>query len=240
MINGKRILAVVPARGGSKGIPLKNLRQVNGQSLVSLAGKITTATPEIDRAVVSTDHEGIAAAATAAGLDAHFRRPPDLSGDRIGDTEVLQHSLRASEAHYREVFDIVLMLQPTSPLRRVVDVQNTLKELVNSNWDAVWTVSETDSKSHPLKQLRFSGAGLDYYDPNGASIVARQQLDTLYHRNGVAYAITRDCLMNQNSIKGARTGAVVISGDHVSIDTEWDIALVELILSRRNDEANSA
>ena len=231
MIQGRRVLAVVPARGGSKGIPLKNLRKVGGRSLVARVGDVIAKTPEIDRAVVSTDHSGIANAAEEAGIAAPFMRPETISGDYIGDIDVLTHALTATEAIDGRRYDIVVMLQPTSPLRSAAQVSSTMHMLVEGGWDAVWTVSATDSKAHPLKQLRVDSGSLDYYEAGGASIIARQQMETLYHRNGIAYALTRDCLMEQRTIKGARTGAVVINEHHVSIDTEWDIMLVEFILA---------
>jgi CMP-N-acetylneuraminic acid synthetase len=233
MIAGRRILAVVPARGGSKGIPLKNLREVGGRSLVARVGDVIRMVPEIDRAVVSTDHEKIAHAAEQAGIAAPFRRPEPLSGDQIGDIDVLTHALQAAEVIDGVRYDIVLMLQPTSPLRTAADVSATLKKLVEDDWDSVWTVSPTDSKAHPLKQLVVSDGALDYYDEEGGRIVARQQLEPIFHRNGIAYAMTRECLLDQRSIKGKRAGALVVHGEHVSIDTEWDLALVEFILSRR-------
>ena len=102
--------------------------------------------------------------------------------------------------------------------------------LVNGGWDAVWTVSESDSKGHPLKQLVIEDSRLDYYDPEGSEIIARQQLTPVYHRNGIAYIMTRECLVEGKAIEGPRTGALVIDGHFVSIDTEWDIKLVEFIL----------
>lgn len=232
MIDGRRVLAVVPARGGSKGIPLKNLRTLRGRSLVALAGDIARAVPEIDRRVVSTDHDEIARVAQAAGLDVPFMRPVDISGDRIGDWDVLSHALRETEAVDGVRYDIVVMLQPTSPLRSIEDVSGAVRRLVEGAYDAVWTVSETDSKAHPLKQLAVRDGLMDYWDPRGAQVIARQQLDPVFHRNGVAYAITRECLLEQKSIKGRRTGAYVVPGEHVSIDTEWDIELIEFLLAR--------
>lgn len=234
MIDGRTVLAVVPARGGSKGIPLKNLRTVGGRSLVARVGDIARDVPEIDRTVASTDYAEIAAAALGAGIDAPFLRPESISGDRIGDFDVLMHALKATEAIDKKIYDIVVMLQPTSPLRTATQVSGTIRMLVDGNWDSVWTVSPTDSKSHPLKQLTVGDDGtLGYYDSRGGQIVARQELSPVYHRNGVAYAITRDCLLRQGSIKGGRAGAFVVDGAHVSIDTESDIELVEWILSRR-------
>lgn len=237
MIDGKRVLAAVPARGGSKGIPLKNLRPVLGVPLVARVGPIVEAVEEIDRAVVSTDHEEIARVAEQAGIAAPFRRPQEIAGDRIGDLEVLSHALRETERIDGVRYDIVVMLQPTSPLREPAHVQDCIRMLVDGGWDAVWTVSETDSKGHPLKQLTVGDdGGMDYYDPRGAEIIARQQLTPVYHRNGIAYAITRECLLDQKTIKGRRTGALVVAGHHVSIDTEDDIRLVEFFMHQRNDE----
>ncbi len=233
MYRGKRVLAVVPARGGSKGIPLKNLRTVGGVSLVARAGQVTKALGWIDRAVVSTDHEGIAAAAEAAGLGAPFRRPESLSGSLIGDWDMLNHALETMDAMDGVAYDVILMLQPTSPTRTPDDVERTIAALLNGAFDAVWSVSETDSKGHPLKQLTVQPDGsLDYYDPAGAAIVARQQLKPVYHRNGIAYAFTRACIAGQKTIRGRKLGAVVIDRPVANIDTELDLEWCEFLLAR--------
>lgn len=234
MIDGKLVLAVVPARGGSKGIPLKNIRSVGGRPLVARAGDVVREVPEIDRAVVSTDHPQIAEVAEFAGLAAPFLRPASLSGDRIGDLEVLVHALESVESTDRRRYDIVVMLQPTSPLRTAKQVSQTICMLVEGDWDSVWTVSQTELKAHPLKQLTVSGGALNYYDSKGAEIIARQQLTPVYHRNGVAYTMTRACLLEQKTIMGRKAGALVIPGEHISIDTEADIEQVEQFLKRRN------
>jgi CMP-N,N'-diacetyllegionaminic acid synthase len=129
---------------------------------------------------------------------------------------------------------VVLMLQPTSPLRRADHVSAVLDKLVNEGWDAVWTVSVTDPKYHPLKQLTVgAGGAMSYFDPAGAQIVARQQLRPVYHRNGVAYAFTRACLLEQGTIMGARSAAIVLDEPMVSIDTVEDFRLAERELERR-------
>lgn len=234
MIHGRTVLAVVPARGGSKGVPLKNLREVGGRSLVARVGDIVGDVPEIDRAIVSTDHPLIKSAAELAGLAAPFMRPEAISGDRIGDFDVLLHALESTEAVDGKRYDIVVMLQPTSPLRTAEQVSATIQMLADGAWDSVWTVSETDTKAHPLKQLTVVDGVLAYYDTRGANIIARQQLQPVFHRNGIAYAVTRECLVDQRSIKGRRAGALVIDGPHLSIDTEEDFALVEWFLSRHS------
>jgi len=230
MIDGRRVLAVVPARGGSQGVKLKNLRTVGGVPLVGLAGDVACAVPEIDRRICSTDNAEIARAAREHGLDAPFLRPDDLSGPRIADWDVLNQSLLATEALDGVAYDIVVMLQPTSPGRTAAHVSDTIRMLIEGGFDAVWTVSETDSKAHPLKQLVVrEGGALDYYDPAGARIIARQQLQPVYHRNGIAYAITRDCLIRQRSIMGAKCGALIVEGLVANIDTEFDLVVANLL-----------
>lgn len=230
--DGHRVLAVCPARGGSKGIELKNLRPVGGVPMVARVGQLCRELDWLDRAVVSTDHEDIAAVAEASGLKAPFRRPEALSGDRIGDWDVLHHALSACEAMDGTAYDIVVMLQPTSPLRRAEHVTGAVEALADGAWDACWTVSETDSKAHPLKQLAIENNRLGYYDADGDKIIARQQLTPVYHRNGLAYAMSRSCIVDQRTIMGRRTRALVTPGHFVSIDTEFDIALVEFLMTR--------
>lgn len=236
MLGKNRILAVVPARGGSKGIPRKNLQPVLGVSLIARVGLVlkeltSSSSPSlIDRAVVSTDDPEIVRAAQEAGIEAPFFRPPELSGDSIGDLEVLTHALLETEKINKTEYQIVVMLQPTSPLRKPAHVSSTIQKLVNENLDAVWTVSETDSKNHPFKQLTVTDRQLSYYSSEGSKIIARQQLGKLYHRNGAAYAITRSCLLEQKTIMGRRSGAVVIKEPMVSIDTLLDLKLAEWYL----------
>jgi CMP-N-acetylneuraminic acid synthetase len=199
---------------------------------VALVGKVVRQLAYVDRAVVSTDHSEIARVAKDSGLEAPFMRPAEFSGDRIADWDVLNHALLSCEKRDNRTYDIIVMLQPTSPFRQPQHVTRTVEKLIAGGYDAVWTVSETDSKAHPLKQLIISGDNLDYYDPAGADIIARQQLKPTYHRNGVAYAISRECLIDKKSIKGDDTSFVVIDDLLVNIDTEFDFMLAEFMLKQ--------
>ena len=233
MLYEKRILVIVPARGGSKGVKLKNIRPLNGIPLVALVGRIVKQLDYIDRAVVSTDHPDIARVARESGLDVPFMRPESISGDMVSDWDVLYHALVATEEDDGETYDIIIMLQPTSPFREPEHVTATVKKLIEGNFDSVWTISETDSKSHPSKQLILNGEIVEYYDPeNGPKIVARQQLSPVYHVNGLAYAFNRECLVNQKNRKGKKTSAVVIKETVVNIDTEFDFELAEILIEK--------
>ena len=232
MISDLNILAVIPARGGSKGIRLKNLKKVGGVPLVELASQVASSVEFLDRIVVSTDNEEIAKAAINGGADAQFRRPEVLSGDRISDLQVLTHALKEIEQQDKKKYDVVVMLQPTSPLRTKQHIVDSLEMLINNNYDSVWTVSETDSKCHPLKQLKIKNKALEYYDNRGKDIIARQQLEKVYHRNGLVYAIKREAILNNKTIKGSNCGALICQGDFISIDTEKDLELTNYFLKK--------
>ena len=161
-------------------------------------------------------------------------RPDYLSGDQISDLEVLTHALNEMELKDSCVYDLIIMLQPTSPLRTELQVIQTIEKLIAKDFDAVWTISETDTKSHPLKQLIIDEETLDYYDKDGKDIIARQQLKPVYHRNGIAYAITRNCLINKKSIMGDKTGYLICEGNNISIDTESDLDFARQFFTNLN------
>ena len=237
MFNGSRVLAIIPARGGSKGIPKKNIAPVAGKPLVSYTTELTQNLPWLDATVVSTDSQEIAEAATQTpGIEIVWR-PEELSGDRIGDHPVLRHALLAQEERTGEHYDIVLMLQPTSPLRTINDVESCITALQEGKWDAVWSVSETELTYHPRKQLALAPNGkLDFVIPGGHAIVARQELEPVFHRNGVCYAFTRDFLAESESTYSVdKTSAVVTHGAHISIDTPDDLVAVEKIIMDGKD-----
>ncbi|MCI0684028.1 MAG: acylneuraminate cytidylyltransferase family protein [Gemmataceae bacterium] len=234
MLLDKRILVVVPARGGSKGVKLKNLHPLAGKPLLAHTGELVRRLAYVDRALVSTDHPEIARAARECGLDAPFMRPVELSGDLIGDTEVLQHALRETEEIDALRYDVVVMLQPTCPLRREEHVTAAVEKLIRGGWDSVWTVNRTDVKYHPLKQLVLNAEGaLSLFAADGRRIIARQQLQPTYTRNGAAYAIRRACLLEQETTLGAHSTAIVLEEPMVSIDTLADFTAVERELTAR-------
>jgi len=231
MIKGNNILIVVPARGGSKGIRLKNLKKLNGKPLVTLVGEIVSQLGFVDRAIVSTDHQKIAEVAGTVGLEVPFMRPKELSGDIISDVDVLTHALLEMEKIDNCKYEIIVMLQPTSPFRKAEHVIQTVEKLIEGKFDSVLTISETDSKAHPLKQLTLDAGRVKYYDDNGKKIIARQQLEPVYHRNGVAYAMTRECLLTQRSTIGDNASAIIINQFMPNIDTNDDLVFADYLIS---------
>lgn len=223
MIQKRRVLSVTPARGGSKGIKRKNLVKLKGKSLIEYTADVIAQLEFIDRAIVSTDDKEIAKISKRSGLEVPFFRPAKISGDFISDIDVLTHALEWVEENDGFIYDVILMLQVTSPFRTPTHVRDTVNKLISGEFDSVITVSQTDSKSHPLKQLVVDEDRLSYYDEKGKTIVARQQLKPVFHRNGAAYALTRECVLEQRSIIGDCSSAVVIDDTLVNIDTYEDI-----------------
>ena len=223
-------------------MPRKNVYPLLGRPLIAHVGALVKELPFVDRAIVSTDDAEIAEVGRSAGLEVPFQRPKELSGDWISDEQVLYHALTEFEGMQRTRYDLIVMLQPTSPLRTAAHVEAAMHKLVDEGWDAVWAVSKTDPKYHPLKQLILDEQGrLAYYDPQGATIVARQQLGQVYHRNGSVYVFTRDCVLARQTRTSQRMGAIVIDPPMISVDTLEDVAIAEqrLAARQRRQEAGS-
>lgn len=228
MYKSHNILSIIPARGGSKGIKLKNLRKINGISLIGHVAKCINKSTIIDKSVVSTDHEGIKIEALNHNLHVPFKRPSFLSGDFVSDLQVLTHALVETEKIDLCQYEYVVMLQPTSPLRTIDIVEAAIKKCVDEKFDSVWSVSKIDLKFHPLKQLTIKNNKLlKLYDQMGSRIVARQQLDTTYYRNGAVYVFSRDCILKVKTILSENSGYIITDIPQISIDTEDDILKVE-------------
>jgi CMP-N-acetylneuraminic acid synthetase len=231
MIRNKSILAIVPARGGSKGIPKKNIRLLAGKPLIQHTIEVINACDWIDVALISTDDEEIARICSDLDMSVPFLRPVELSHDLVSDMPVLKHALIFEESRLNRQFDIVLMLQPTCPLRHPTEVLDCLLLLLDGNFDATWTVSETDLKFHPDKQLRVSSGGeISFFTENAIQVIARQQLTSTYHRNGNTYAFTRDSILNSKSTLSGRTGALILKTPQINIDNLEDFYSAEIAI----------
>lgn len=231
---GLSVLVVVPARGGSKSIPRKNIRRVGGISLVARAAAVAGALSWADRALLSTDDEEIAREGLAHGLDVPFMRPESLSGDLASSVDMWRHAWLAAEDHYGIGFDLSILLEPTSPLRRVEDVERTVAALIEGGHRAAATVSEAPAHFTPHKCLLVDGQGrIGFFLKDGAQFSTRQNIpDTFYYRNGVCYAVTRETVVERGRIIEEDCAAVVIDRPLVNIDEPFDLELADFLLQR--------
>ena len=231
MYKNKKILAVILARAGSKGIKNKNLKKINGISLVGRTGLFAKKIKFIDLAIVSTNSNKIGKEASKYNLKFLFKRPSYLSGSKISDELVLKHALLEIEKKIKVKFDVIVSLAPTSPLRKINDVVKSIKKLIDKKYDAVWTISETDKKYHPYKALTIKKNNLNFFSKKGTKIKYRQQLNDTYYRNGAAYVLTRKTIIS-NKILGMNSSYVISKTDQLSIDTIEDLKIAKELLNK--------
>lgn len=229
---GLSVLAVVPARGGSKSIPRKNLQKVGGVSLVGRAAGIARSLGWIDAAVISTDDAAIRAEAVAHGLDAPFVRPEEISGDKATSVDMWRHAWLACEQHYGRRFDISVLLEPTSPLRTDEDVTRTVQALVDGQHAAAATVSPTPAHYTPHKTLTVTDGRIGFYLEGGQRFALRQSIPRYYHRNGLCYALRRKTLVDDGHILEDDAAAVIVERHVVNIDDVFELELADFLLRR--------
>lgn len=230
---GHSILAVVPARGGSKSIPRKNLQPVGGISLVARAAQVAAAIAWLDARVISTDDDDIRDEAVAHGLEAPFVRPAALAGDTATSIDMWRHAWLASEEHYHRRFELSVLLEPTSPLRTADDVRRTVETLVAGNHAAAATVSPTPAHFTPHKTLTVDPSGrIGFYLQDGQRFALRQSIPRYFHRNGLCYAVRRGTLVDRGTILENDCAAVVVERPLVNIDEPLELELADFLLRR--------
>ena len=209
MYSGKRIIAVIPARGGSKSIPKKNIRPLGGKPLLAWSIEAACSVAEIDRVIVSTDDAEISQVAREFGAEV-YPRPAELATDEALVIDTIRHLIDVLRAQ-GELAQVMVLLEPTCPLRSSEDIQQCIRQLVTEDLDAVATFKPADLNPHRAwrivddKPLPFN-VGIDPWLP-------RQKLPPAFQLNGAVYAFRADRLpKDTNALLYGRTGAVLTSG----------------------------
>ena len=232
------VFGVIPARGGSKGLPGKNLRVLGKLSLIGHAVASARESARLTRFIVSTDSAAIADEARRHGAEVPFQRPAELASDQAGMVPVLQHAVRWLEATGARP-DLVVTLQPTSPFRTGDDIDRTVAKVLDTGSDSAQTV--TEAGYHPFFMKTLDGDRTVALFPDGHKYVRRQDAPTVYQPSGAVYVTRRDVLMTEGRVLGADNRAIVQGFEEaVNIDTEWDFLLAELILVRGRAPISSA
>jgi CMP-N,N'-diacetyllegionaminic acid synthase len=232
-MDGRRVLAVIPARGGSKGIPRKNLQQVAGYSLVARAARLVQDLPWLDAAVLSTDDTVIAEEGKRFGLAVPFLRPAELANDTATGVAAWRHAWLASEAYFGCVFDCSVLLQPTSPLRRPEQVTRTLAEMLKGDHAAAATISRVPGHYVPEKLLRLGDKGVvSFVHPEGSRHSNRQSAQAYYTRNGLCYAARRSTVVDRQEIVEHDCLGVLIEEFTPNIDDPIDLEIAEWFACR--------
>ena len=233
MYDGKRILGLIPARGGSKGIPDKNLVDLHGKPLI--AHRIASALKSryIDRTIVSTDSETIAETARRFGADVPFLRPEELALDTSKTIEAVLHAVRTLEAS-GDRFDVLLLLQPTQPLTTAQDMEAAIELFFRKGQKGLVSVSPVEENPLLMRTINENAELVSLLGVN--STCRRQDMPEYYKVNGCIYINRIDELTERTSFNDNPVGFVMERSHSVDIDEPKDLALAEYFLDRRTEQ----
>lgn len=228
MIDNKRVLGVIPARGGSKALPRKNLKVVGGKSLIAWAIEVGCSSAYIDRLVLSSEDDDIIEAAKANGCEVPFRRPAELAQDSTPGIDPVLHALGELPG-----FDYVVLLQPTSPLRTVDDVDGSIAMCVRNKAPAC--VSVTKCRQHPFLMYYADSSGrLAPILKDASAFHRRQDYPDVFLLNGAVYVAETAWLRKSKSFLGERTlGYEMPAERSTDIDSEADLQIVSNLLEQQ-------
>jgi len=221
------ILGIVPARAGSKGVPGKNISLLAGRPLLDYTVRAAHESGVIDRLILSTDSEEIADIGRTCGLEVPFLRPADLAADDSPMLSVVEHALKTLERSGWHP-QVIIVLQPTSPLRRPDHISDAVRLLRDTNADSVASVIELPLHMSPDYVMKINEGHLKPFLAHGSKITRRQDARLAYVRDGTVYAFWRRTIVEQHSLYGQDCKPLVLpSSESITIDTFEDLAEAE-------------
>ena len=227
------VLGLVPARGGSKGVPGKNTRLLAGRPLLAYTARAAIDSRVLDRVILSTDAESIAECGRQVGLDVPFMRPAPLAEDDTPMLPVIEHALGELQREGWQP-DVVVLLQPTSPLRTPLHIRSAVELLRTSGADSVVTVVAVPQHLSPDYVMRIEDGRLWPFLPDGLRVTRRQDARVAYAREGTVYAFRTEAMRRCGNIYGEDCRPLLISAEEsLSIDTAADWAAAEQALAGR-------
>jgi CMP-N,N'-diacetyllegionaminic acid synthase len=229
------ILALIPARGGSKGVPRKNLRLLDGRPLIAHTIETGLSCPSVSEVVVSTEDEEIAEVARSIGAKTPFIRPQSLASDETPMEPVIQHAVTELEAIRGVRVDVVVLLVPTNPFRTADHVESGIRILLETGADSVVSLVEED---YPIAWLQvIAGGKVVPRFQNSEEVHRRQEAPKIFRRNDGFFIFKRETIMNLGVVQGPDCRPYMMEPRFsVDIDDEWDFHLAELLMSDRAAE----
>lgn len=230
-----KILGIITARGGSKGLPRKNILALHGRPMIDYTIDAALAAGDLfHRVIVSTDDEEIADISRRAGAEVPFLRPPQLARDDTPTLPVLQHAVDYVERRDGVAIDWVMILQPTSPLRTKEDIEAVVGLAAAGDCDTVVSVRQVSNcHPHKIKKMDSQGWLVPFIDGSVEPVRRQDLVPDAYQRNGAIYLVSRDRL-RENRLYGDRIRPYIMVDDRsVDIDTQVDFLLAEVLLSKR-------
>ena len=232
MFKNKRILAIIPARSGSKGIKHKNIIDLNGKPLISYSIEAGLKSKYIDKVIVSTDGEEIAEVARKYGAEVPFLRPKDLASDTSKSIDVVIHAIEQLKMREEE-YDYCVLLQPTQPLRKSEHIDESIEKIINKKAESLVSVCEVEE--HPILMRRICDDKLINL-LEGSSTVRRQDFEKVYIVNGAIYINQIDKLSLNTSLNDNITPYIMKREYSVDIDTIADLKVAEKFLKLENKD----
>ena len=222
-----KIIAIIPARGGSKGIPRKNIRLLGGKPLIAYTIEAALKSKYIDKVIVSTDDEEIASLVRKYGVEI-IMRPTELATDEAPTEPVVEHAVSWLEEHENYKPEIIVLLQPTSPLRNYNHIDEALDIFLNSNYNSLLSVCPSHAF---IWKARENGAYPINYDFKNRP--RRQDKEPEYKENGAIYIMKYKTLMKQHRILDGKIGLYIMPEESsIEIDTEFDLWLCEQVVEK--------
>ena len=231
MINGKRVMAIIPARSGSKGLPGKNIKSLCGKPLIAWSIEAGLASKYIDEVLVTTDSEEIASIARKFGASAPFLRPVELATDIASSFEVIKHAIDFYAQQLCKIFDYIVLLEPTSPLREKNDIDEMLEKLLstNSHFDAIVSLGEVHE--HPSIIKKTINNEIQSFCKELIATTRRQDNEIAYFPYGVAYIVKTQTLFGEKTFYPLRTTYKIIKRYQCyEIDDIYDFLAIENIM----------
>ena len=226
----KKILAVITARGGSKGIPQKNTRELLGKPLIAYSIQAALQSRTLNKIIVSTDNETIAHISKKYGAEVPFLRPKHLATDTATSLSVLQHAVSYLAEKEGCLADIIVCLQPTSPLRSAGDIDQAVTLCMNTGADSVVSLCKVEHHPYWMKKV-VEGRVYPLMEVDDEEYPRRQDLPPVYQLNGAIYVTRKKILMEEERVLGEHTLAHIMSQERsIDIDTPIDLKLAELIM----------
>ena len=225
-----RIIGIIPARGGSKGIPRKNLRNLGGKPLIQYTIEVALQSGFIDKTVVTTDDKEIASLSEELGTEV-IDRPDNLAGDKALVMDAVRHVIHSERKNGQE-YDLLVLLEPTAPFRTATDIDETIDLVVKNNSDSAATFSETETP--PTRIWRIGRNHPEPYIEGADPFQPRQNHEKGYFLNGMVYVLKTSMLTKYpetNSFVIGKTSAYIVPRERVvDIDTEMDLFIAEQLL----------
>jgi N-acylneuraminate cytidylyltransferase/CMP-N,N'-diacetyllegionaminic acid synthase len=235
MINGKSVIAIVPARAGSKGLPKKNIRELCGKPVIAWTIEAGLASEYIDVVVVSTDSEDIAKIAGEFGATTPFIRPAELATDEATSFDVVKHVLDFYKHELNRIFDYTVLLEPTSPLRDSVDIDRALEKLAEtSHAESIVGIAKTEGQN-PIFLVKIQeNASLIGFIDGRMKTVRRQEIEDIYFFEGSIYISETPALLEKKTFYHEETiGFLFPKWKSLEIDDEDDFIMIEALMAKK-------